>query len=78
MIKFDIKPAAQKAGITSSYQLQNATGWHPQMAVRLWNKDVRRIDLETLEALCEVLDCRPQDLLIYEPNKKKARTNGKK
>jgi DNA-binding Xre family transcriptional regulator len=82
VIKFDIQTAAKRAGIASSYELQNATGWHPSMAVRVWKGEVKRVDLDTLEALCEVLNCVPADLLPYEPKAKKRATkkatNGKR
>jgi DNA-binding Xre family transcriptional regulator len=73
VIKFDIVQAARRAGISSSYELQNAMDWHPSMAVRVWKGDIKRVDLDTLEALCDKFNCTPNDLLPYEPTNKKAK-----
>lgn len=38
------------------------------MAARLWKDDVKMIDLTTLNRLCRELNCKPADLLHYEPD----------
>jgi putative transcriptional regulator len=40
-------------------------GLSAQTVSGLWNNNVVRIDLSTLEALCEALNCTPGDLLEY-------------
>jgi DNA-binding Xre family transcriptional regulator len=77
VIKFDIEPAARRAGISSSYELQNAMNWHPSMAVRVWKGEIKRVDLDTLQALCDKFDCTPNDLLLDEAKGKKAKTSKK-
>ncbi|MFN0120404.1 MAG: helix-turn-helix domain-containing protein [Blastocatellia bacterium] len=57
---------AESRGLTSSYQLQHALGVAPTVAVRLWRNVVTRFSLDTLNKLCEVLECQPGDLLVYE------------
>jgi putative transcriptional regulator len=39
----------------------------------LWYGRVKRIDTDTLEALCKALDCQPGDLLVYVPDEEKGR-----
>lgn len=66
MIASRIRAVAESRGLTSSYQLQHALGIAPTVAVRLWRNEVTRFSLETLNKLCEVLECQPGDLLVYE------------
>ena len=72
MIEVTLKKAAKKAGITSSYQLQRATGFDVSMAARLWREEWIRVDLNTLDMLCESLGCTPNDILRFRPSSKVA------
>lgn len=69
MIKITIKKAAKNAGITSSYQLQKKTGFDVSMAARLWRGEWTRIDVKTLNTLCNSLGCTPDDILQFTPDK---------
>ncbi len=66
MIKTRIKEMAAKRGIITAYQLQKATELPPSMAARLFRDEVDMIALRTLDRLCSVLKCKPNDLLKYE------------
>ena len=66
MIASQIRAVAESRGLTSSYQLQHAIDVAPTVALRLWRNEVTRFSLETLNKLCEVLECQPGDLLVYE------------
>lgn len=33
---------------------------------RLYNNEVTRIDFDSLERLCKLLDCTPGDIILYE------------
>ncbi len=33
---------------------------------RMYNNEVTRIDFETLNELCKLLDCKPGDIILYE------------
>ena len=68
MITTRIKEMAEKRGITTAYQLQKLTELPPSMAARLFRDEVDMIALRTLDRLCTVLKCKPNDLLRYEPN----------
>jgi DNA-binding Xre family transcriptional regulator len=68
MITLAIREQAEKRGITTAYQLQKATGAQPSMAAKWWKNDLEKIGIKTLDLLCTVLKCRPNDLLKYEPD----------
>ncbi|MBW4651810.1 MAG: helix-turn-helix transcriptional regulator [Kaiparowitsia implicata GSE-PSE-MK54-09C] len=51
----------------SNKELAHKTGMHPRSVSRLkTRRRLTRIDEETLESLCEALQCQPGDLMIYE------------
>ncbi len=72
-IKSKIRSVAEKQGITSSYGLMKRLNAAPTVAVNLWNDDVTRFSVETLQLLCEKLFCEVGDLLIYEPNARRSK-----
>ncbi|MBX3288429.1 MAG: helix-turn-helix transcriptional regulator [Acidobacteria bacterium] len=69
MIEITIKAAAKKVGITSGYQLQRTTGFDVSMSARLWKGEWKRIDIKTLNKLCNALKCTPNDILRFKPDK---------
>jgi DNA-binding Xre family transcriptional regulator len=71
MIKLKIRERAEAKGITNAYQLQKAMNIPPGMAARLWREDMKMIGLETIEGLCEALECEPADLILRVTGKKK-------
>src|SRR5262249_36236918 len=71
MIKVAIREMAEKRGITSSYQLMKALNVPPSQAVKWFNNDLESISLRTLDRLCVLLKCRPNDLLKFEPDAEK-------
>lgn len=48
----------------SSKYLAEKIGFTPAMLSRIKNGKIKAIKLSTLEALCEVLDCDPGDILV--------------
>ncbi len=66
MITVTIREQAEKRGITTAYQLMKATGVQPSMAAKWWSNDLEKIGIKTLDKLCMVLKCKPNDLLRYE------------
>lgn len=59
-----IREVAESKGVTTAYQLQKVAGLYPSMAARLFQDDVEKIALETIDRLCEALDCELGDLLV--------------
>lgn len=70
MIKVRIQEVAQARGITTAYQLQKKMEINPGMASRLWKGEFEMIGLRTLDRLCDVLDCEPNEILVRTPDKK--------
>jgi DNA-binding Xre family transcriptional regulator len=68
MIETRIKEIAEKRGIKTAYQLKVALGISPSMASRLYRNDVEKISLHTLDSLCNVLKCKPNDILRFTPD----------
>jgi DNA-binding Xre family transcriptional regulator len=70
MIRINIAGVAQRRGIKTAYQLQQATGLPPSMAAKLWKGEFKMIGLETIDTLCRVLRCTPEKIFIYEKDDK--------
>jgi DNA-binding Xre family transcriptional regulator len=70
-VKFTIEKAAKLKNIENPFALSRATGLGYAICYRLWNDEQRRVDLNTLASLCDVLECQPGDLLIYVSGGKK-------
>jgi DNA-binding Xre family transcriptional regulator len=66
MITVTIKEQAEKRGITTAYQLQKAAGVQPTVAARWFRNDLKMIGMDSLDRLCAILKCKPNDLLRYE------------
>ncbi len=71
MVTLKIREAAERQGITTAYQLQKALNTMPSTAARLWRADMKMIGLDTIDALCEALQCEPADLIVRANGKKK-------
>ena len=69
MIKVKIREVAARFEIENAYQLQQFTGLPPSQAAYLWKADWQRADLKTLDTLCNLFDCTPNDLLEFTPDK---------
>jgi DNA-binding Xre family transcriptional regulator len=71
MVTVRIKEVAMERGITTAYQLQKAAAVQPSLAAKWYRNDLKSIGIETLDLLCRVLNCMPNDLLQYEPTEKR-------
>lgn len=45
------------------------TGLHRNTVTLLYNETAARVDLETIEKLCDLFKCQVEDLFEYQPNK---------
>lgn len=72
MIRLRIADQLAKKGWTA-YRLAKEAGITITVAYRLTNPagGFKRIDLDTLDAICRALGCQPGDLLRYVPSKGK-------
>ena len=48
-------------------EIARLTGLQPNTVSGIYNNRARRIDLDTIDTLCHVLDCQPGDLFSYTP-----------
>jgi DNA-binding Xre family transcriptional regulator len=71
MIKVNIKEIATKKGIKTAYQLQKLMNLHPSIAYKWFSNDLKMIGIESLNSLCQALDCLPSDLLFYSSGREK-------
>ena len=49
--------------------LSELTGVRPNTIGDLYNEKVRKIDIDTLDRICTVLECDIEDILEYQSNK---------
>jgi putative transcriptional regulator len=66
VIELDVMLARRKM---RSKELAERIGITEQNVSLLKSGKVKGVRFETLERICEVLDCQPGDILIYEPEK---------
>lgn len=65
-IKLRVKDVALQKGIANPFILSQKSGVNYAVAYRLWHGEQRRIDLGTLERLCDALKVRPGKFFEYE------------
>jgi len=66
MIKLIVRNLAVAAGIGNALVLSRQSGLAYAMCYKLWNDQQTRIDLTTIDRLCDVLGCSPGDLFVRE------------
>jgi DNA-binding Xre family transcriptional regulator len=65
------------APLWETMKKKNATTYTLQVKGEISSSTIRRlkanqsVSTNTLEALCKILDCTLQDIILYEPDKKK-------
>lgn len=65
-IKLRIKEVAETKGYGNPFALSQASGINYAICYKLWHTERRRIDLGTLEKLCDALKVTPGRLFEYE------------
>jgi excisionase family DNA binding protein len=65
-VKIKIAELAGQHNFKNAYALQNALNISPTMASRLWSGEFKQIGIETIEKLCELFKCSPNDLFGYD------------
>ena len=68
MIKFNIAALLEQRGKTR-YWLAKQMGMSHQNLTRIVNNETRSIRLETLEVLCQILQCSPSDLFVIDESR---------
>jgi DNA-binding Xre family transcriptional regulator len=70
MVKTHVREMAEKRGITTAYQLQKALEISPSVAAKLWSDDFELISKTSLNRLCQLLRCKPDQLISFKPDSK--------
>jgi DNA-binding Xre family transcriptional regulator/predicted DNA-binding transcriptional regulator AlpA len=78
MIKVNIGEVATERGIKTAYQLQKLMNLPPALASKWYRNDLKMIGIESLNSLCEALDCLPSDLLVYSSGREKVEKPARK
>lgn len=68
MVELNLNEKLEQVGITA-YRLAQLTGIHETQIGKLKNGKAKGITFETLDKLCEILNCEPGDLLVRSRNK---------
>ena len=71
-IRFRVAELLDERHMTQT-ELQLATQLAYSTISDFYHNKVRRIDIGTLEKLCDALACSPGDILAYVPERKRAR-----
>ncbi|MCD9186745.1 MAG: helix-turn-helix transcriptional regulator [Pyrinomonadaceae bacterium] len=69
MIENKFQQIAQEKGIRTAYQFQKLSGFAPAMAAHLYKGDWTRIDIKTLNTVCNLFKCTPNDIFVFTPDK---------
>lgn len=51
-------------------EVSKLTGMSTSTVSNLYNEKVKRLDFDTLEKLCQLFNCKVQDLIEYIPDEK--------
>lgn len=72
MIKIRLFQAMANAGIRHQIRLVEKTGITKAQISEIINEKSKGIRFDTLDRLCEALNCNVQDILVHVPNKEAA------
>lgn len=67
MIRFNIGALLEERGKTR-YWLSKQMGMSYQNLTKLVRGETKGVRLETIEILCQVLECTPNDLFLIDPD----------
>ena len=69
MLIYNLERIFKARGIESPFSFFRSKGFSERYSAKLKKGKVTGMKLETLEKLCEILNCTPHDLLEWEPDK---------
>lgn len=71
MLSLHLQPIFTARGIEKPYTFLVKNGFTPHAAHNLLSAKTRVFRLDHVELLCEILNCEPNDLLLWQPNSEK-------
>ncbi len=63
-LKFNMRVLMALKGVTTITEVEKETGLSRHTLTKIGNNDARRIDIGTLEKLCDYFECEVGDILI--------------
>ena len=66
MVKLNVLPLLEQHGKTK-YWLWKQLGMSYQNFNKMITNETKSIRYETIDALCGIFDCTPNDILLYDP-----------
>jgi DNA-binding Xre family transcriptional regulator len=76
-LQIRIREVAQSRGLKTAYQLQRRADLAPSTAARLYKNSVSLITLETLEKLCDALECDAGELFVRSKRASRFKTRAR-
>jgi putative transcriptional regulator len=73
MIRFRLHKVAVNQDITKIKDVAEKAGLSALAVSGIWNNASLRVDLKTMNALCNALNCTPGDLFEYTPDAAKGK-----
>ena len=77
MVKLKIREVAESKGINNPLVLSRQSGIAYANCYKLWHDQQTRIDLATIDRLCEALNCEPCDLIVRMNEKPESKRKAK-
>ena len=71
MVKWTVREVAEKMGLTSANQLRVQAGLHAETAYKLWDGSATRVDMETINKLCNLLKVPVGMLIEHVPDSRR-------
>ena len=69
MLRYNFDRIFKARGITRPFTYLMQSGFSDNIATKLKNNRAKRLDLETVERLCLLFKCTPNDLMEWIPDK---------
>lgn len=73
MVELRVREVAEAKGINNPLTLSQVSGLAYATCHKIWNDPPVMIGLDTIDRLCEALECEPGDLLARTASKGKAK-----
>ena len=64
MVELKVRELAEQKGINNPLVLSRESGLAYANCHKLWNSRQKMISLDTIDRLCEALDCEPGDIFV--------------
>lgn len=64
MVELRVREVAERKGINNPLALSKESGIAYANCYKIWNSQQKMIGLDTLDRLCEALECEPADILV--------------